>query len=455
MALKGLKSLLIANRGEIAVRVIRAAKELGIRTVAVYSTADRDSLHVRLADEAVCIGPAKASKSYLYKSGIITVALLKECDAVHPGYGFLAENWRFAASLESYGIGFIGPSSEVIRLMGDKVQAKLAAKEAGVKLLPSSPPLEDEVEAMRWAERIGYPVMLKAAGGGGGRGMRVVESPDELRLRFHEAKAEAKAAFSDPRIFIEPYIRRAKHVEVQVMGDRYGNVIHVFDRECSLQRKYQKVLEEAPSNLPDELRAEIREAAVRLAKHIGYYNAGTVEFLYDLDRDEFYFMEMNTRIQVEHPVSEMISGFDLVKWQLGVAGGWELPRQEELSLRGHAIEVRINAEDPTNRFRPSTGLITGLRIPGGFGVRVDTHIYPGFEITPYYDNMLMKLIVWAPTRREAIDKLRVALDELLIEGVKTNVDFLRRLIRSEEFVNGSYTTRTLGEKLAEFAEAKT
>ncbi len=442
-SLSTIRKILIANRGEIAVRIIRTAKELGLHTVVVYSTADRDSLHRRLADESICIGPPPATKSYLYSPNIIAAAFITDSDAVHPGYGFLAENWKFVSALESYGLKFIGPTSEHIKLMGDKITAKRTAEEAGVKVLPSSPPLENLEDALKWANRIGYPVILKSAGGGGGRGMRVLYNRDQLKAKFHEAQVEAKVAFSDHRLFIEPYLERAKHVEVQILGDLHGNVVHVFDRECSLQRRYQKVLEEAPSNLPEDVRAEIRQAAVKLAKHIGYISAGTVEFLYDMDRDEFYFMEMNTRIQVEHPVSEMISGFDLMKAQILIADGWKLPKQDHLSYRGHAIEVRINAEDPERNFMPSAGMITGLRLPGGFGVRVDTHLYPGYEVNHYYDNLLMKLIVWGENRRTAIRKLAVALDELTIEGVKTNISFLKKLISNREFLEGTYTTRTL------------
>ncbi len=443
-----MKRVLIANRGEIAVRIIRTAKELGLETVAIFSTADRESLHVKLADRSICIGPPQPSKSYLYVPNIISAALLTNSDALHPGYGFLAENWRFAEIVESHDIRFIGPKPEHIRAMGDKLEAKAIASKAGVSLLPSSPGLEDIREAKRWAREIGYPVIIKASAGGGGRGMRIVNSDTELEEQFPRAQMESKVAFGSGTLYLEKYIPEAKHVEVQVFGDTHGNAIHLFERECSAQRRYQKIIEESPANIPEEVREELYSQAVSLVSHMGYVNAGTIEFIYDVREKKFYFIEMNTRIQVEHPVTEMITGMDLVKLQFMVANGRSLPPQESIMRRGHAIEVRITAEDPERNFLPSAGKIEWLKLPGGFGVRVDTHIYPGYEIPPHYDSMIAKLIVWGENRLEAISRLHRALDEIEIVGLKTNIEFLKKVISTEEFVTGRYTTKFLDMALS-------
>ena len=442
-----MRRVLIANRGEIAVRIIRSARELGLETVAIYSTGDKDSLHVKLADDAVCVGPPEPSKSYLYIPHIISAALIKNCDAIHPGYGFLAENWKFAEIAQSHGLKFIGPKPEHIKAMGDKLEAKRLAKESGVNLLPSSPALKDLAEAKRWAYEIGYPVMIKASAGGGGRGMRIAYSSEELENLFPRAQMESKIAFGSDVLYLEKYIPRAKHIEVQIFGDHKGNVIHLFERECSAQRRFQKIIEESPANIPQDVREELYRQAVSLASHMGYVSAGTVEFIYDVDAEKFYFIEMNTRIQVEHPVTEMITQQDLIKLQLWVAQGRELPPQSAINRRGHAIEVRITAEDPERNFLPSTGTIERLHLPGGFGVRVDTHLYQGYQVPPHYDSMLGKLIVWGEDRLDAIARLRRALDEMVIEGVKTNIEFLKRVISTDEFLSGEYTTKLLDKML--------
>ncbi|HEY8498360.1 MAG TPA: acetyl-CoA carboxylase biotin carboxylase subunit, partial [Limnochordales bacterium] len=420
------EKVLIANRGEIALRVIRACRELGIRTVAVYSEADRDSLHVRLADEAYCIGPPTSARSYLNIPNIVSAALLAGVDAIHPGYGYLSERADFAEICESHGIVFIGPPSSAIELMGDKVKARKRVSEAGVPVLPGSNEPVDERQALEVADAIGYPVMVKAAAGGGGRGMRVARSPEELRRVLAAARAEAEAAFGDGSIYIERLLEEARHVEIQVLGDRAGHMVHLGERECSIQRRHQKIVEEAPSPAVDEgLRQEMGRAAILAARSVGYVNAGTVEFL--LGREgHFYFLEMNTRIQVEHGVTEMVTGVDLVKAQIRIAAGEELSlSQEDVRLDGHAIECRVNCEDSQN-FLPSPGTITGIHFPGGPGIRIDTAIYPGYTVPPYYDSLLAKLMAWGQDREEAVARMARALEEFRIDGVRTNLDFLRR-----------------------------
>ncbi len=442
--------ILIANRGEIALRVIRACRELGIRTVAVYSQADRDSLHVRFSDEDICIGPAPGRESYLNIPRIVAAAEIAGADAIHPGYGFLAENAEFAEICERSGITFIGPTADQIRRMGDKAEARRTMMAAGVPVVPGTEDEVDSVERARSeAEEIGYPVMIKAAAGGGGKGMRVATSSAEFEKQFTMARNEAAAAFNDPRVYLEKFVDRPRHVEIQVLGDRNGNVVHLGERDCSVQRRHQKLIEEAPSPaLTAELRAAMGEAAVRAGEAIGYSNAGTVEFLLAAD-GSFYFMEMNTRIQVEHPVTEMVTGVDLVKEQIRSAAGERLRLETPPPLRGHSIEVRINAEDPEHDFRPSPGTITAYHAPGGHGVRVDSHVYAGYRVPPYYDSLLGKLIVHGPTRGEAIGRALQALDEFIIEGVHTTIPFLRTVLRHPEFVAGRVDTGFL----ARFKEA--
>ncbi len=442
------KKILIANRGEIALRVIQACRELGLPTVAVYSTADRDSLHVTYADEEVCIGPPPSSQSYLNISSIISAAEITGADAIHPGYGFLAENAHFAEVLRDCGLGWIGPPPEVIRLMGDKAKARQMAVAAGVPVLPGSTgPLATAEEAGDLAEQIGYPVILKAAAGGGGRGMRIVRSRDEIEGQFATAANEAEKAFGDGSIYLEKYLEEPRHVEFQVFGDAHGTVVHLGERECSIQRRHQKLIEEAPSPaLDDELRARMGEASVRLAGAVGYQNAGTIEYL--LDRDgSFYFMEMNTRIQVEHPVTEMVSGVDLVKLQIRVAAGEPVGIRSGLHPRGHAIECRINAEDPLT-FAPSPGRLQTFHVPGGPGVRVDTHGYEDYVIPPHYDSLIAKLIVHAGTRAEAIARMQRALDFFVVEGIKTSVQLHQAILRDAEFQSGRLSTRFM-ERFAE------
>ena len=442
------EKVLIANRGEIALRVIRACRELGIRTVAVYSEADRDSLHVRLADEAYCIGPPTSARSYLNIPNIVSAALLAGVDAIHPGYGYLSERADFAEICESHGIVFIGPPSSAIELMGDKVKARKRVSEAGVPVLPGSNEPVDERQALEIADAIGYPVMVKAAAGGGGRGMRVARSPEELRRVLAAARAEAEAAFGDGSIYIERLLEEARHVEIQVLGDRAGHMVHLGERECSIQRRHQKIVEEAPSPVVDEaLRQEMGRAAILAARSVGYVNAGTVEFL--LDREgRFYFLEMNTRIQVEHGVTEMVTGVDLVKAQIRIAAGEELSlSQEDVRLDGHAIECRINCEDSQN-FLPSPGTITGIHFPGGPGIRIDTAIYPGYTVPPYYDSLLAKLMAWGQDREEAVARMARALEEFRIDGVRTNLDFLRRIVATPEFRRGELSTDFVPRMLA-------
>jgi acetyl-CoA carboxylase biotin carboxylase subunit len=435
--------VLIANRGEIALRILRSCRELGIPTVAVYSTVDRDALHVQLADEAVCVGEALSGKSYLNIPNILAAATSRGVDAIHPGYGFLAENDRFAEICRDHGITFIGPSPHAIRSMGDKSTAKATMQSVGVPTVPGSEGLlADPVEAAELAAQMGYPVMIKATAGGGGRGMRLVPSADQLENLFKAAQGEAEAAFGNPGLYMEKFITRPRHVEVQVLADRHGNVVHLGERDCSIQRRHQKLLEEAPSPALDpELRRRMGDAAVAAARCIDYEGAGTVEFL--LDRNGgFYFMEMNTRIQVEHPVTEMVTGIDLIAEQLRIAGGEPISfTQDDVQLRGHAIECRINAEDATHNFRPAPGRITGWLPPGGPGVRVDSHVYTGYDIPPFYDSLIGKLIVWGRDRSSAITRMKRALNECAVTGIPTTVDFHLDLLERKEFLSGDVHTK--------------
>ena len=443
------KKVLIANRGEIAVRVIRACRELGLKTVAVFSTADRSALHAQIADEAVCIGSPATKDSYLNEKAIIAACEITGADAVHPGFGFLSENAAFARNCEKCGITFIGPSPESIEMLGDKAAAKTAMKNAGVPVIPGSDGAVKSIdEAKRLAEEIGFPLMVKAAAGGGGRGIRLVERAEDLASRIEEAQQEARNYFGDDSIYMEKFIVNPKHIEIQILADRQGNVIHLGERDCSMQRRNQKVLEESPSAImTPQLRERMGRAAVAAAKVCGYYNAGTIEFLVDDDRN-FYFMEMNTRIQVEHPITEFVTGVDLVKAQLKIAAGKSLPySQTDINIKGHSIECRINAENPDKNFRPSPGKITALHIPGGPGIRIDSAAYQGYTIPPYYDSMIAKLIVYAPTREEAIAKMKWALAEFIVEGVDTNIDFQLSLIRDPVFESGKYNIAYLGEKM--------
>jgi acetyl-CoA carboxylase biotin carboxylase subunit len=439
------KKVLIANRGEIALRVIRACKELGVATVAVYSEADRESLHVRFADDDVCIGRAPSRDSYLNIPRLIAAAEITGADAIHPGYGFLAENAEFAEKVNASNIVFIGPSPEQIRQMGDKAAARKLAKAQGVATVPGSPGPVDSLEAgQEIAGEIGFPVIIKAAAGGGGKGMRVATDADQFAQSFTLAKQEALAAFNSDEVYIEKYLARPRHIEIQIMGDTHGRVMHLCERDCSVQRRHQKLVEEAPSPAVDQtLREDIGDAAVKLAEAIGYVGAGTIEFLLDAD-GSFYFMEMNTRIQVEHPVTEMCTNFDLVKEQISVAAGAPLSFvMNGNRLRGHAIECRVNAEDPSRNFQPSPGLITAYHPPGGPGVRVDTHIYAGYTVPPYYDSLLAKVIVHGNTRTEALSRMRQALDSFIIEGVTTTIPFLGRVMRHPDFVAGKVDTKFL------------
>jgi acetyl-CoA carboxylase biotin carboxylase subunit len=438
--------ILIANRGEIALRVMRACKELGISTVAVHSRADASALHVKLADEAICIGGNPAGESYLNFNRILAAAEISAADAIHPGYGFLSENSDFAEACESSNFTWIGPSPRAISQMGNKSLAKGLMSRCGVPVVPGSAgAVSTEEEALAEAERIGYPVMIKAASGGGGKGMRVAENPQALRNNLLIARAEAEASFGDPAVYIERFLRNPRHVEVQLIGDRDGHVIHLGERECSIQRRHQKLIEESPcAALDGALRGRILEAAVRGASDIGYYSVGTMEFL--VEGDEFFFMEMNTRIQVEHAVTEMVTSRDLVKEQISVAYGKPLSfAQDDVEFRGHAIECRVNAEDPSREFLPSPGVVTFFHLPGGTGVRVDSHVYQGFEISPYYDSMIAKIIAHGLTRTEAIARMRRALGECVIEGVKTTLEFHEALLRDPRFCRAEYGTRFLEE----------
>jgi len=436
------KKILIANRGEIALRVIRACKEMGIKTVAVHSTADANSLHVRFADESVCIGPPKSSDSYLHVPSIISAAEITDAEAIHPGYGFLAENSSFAEVCNSTGIRFIGPSPDSIKLMGDKAKARETALKAGVPVLPgSNGVVTEESSAIEIARELGFPVIVKAAAGGGGKGMRVVMEEADFANAFVMAQAEALAAFSNADVYIEKYITQPRHIEIQLMADDKGNAVYLGERECSIQRRHQKLIEEAPSVTVDKaLRKQMGEMAVAIAKTVRYRNAGTIEFLMDEDR-KFYFMEMNTRIQVEHPVTEMVTGIDLVKEQIRVAAGESLSfRQADIDVKGHSIECRINAEDP-EKFTPSPGTITAFNPPGGLGIRVETAAYTQYVIPPYYDSMIAKLIVHASTREEAIMRMLRALDEFIIEGVKTTIPMHKKILADADFQAGNISTK--------------
>lgn len=436
------KKILIANRGEIATRIIWACKELGIRTVAVHSEVDRDSLHVRFADEAICIGPAPSAKSYLNIPAVISAAEITNVDAIHPGYGFLAENAYFAEVCEACNIKFIGPSPESINMMGDKAQARAVMKAAGVPITPGFDGIiEDEGEAVSIAAQIGYPVIIKASAGGGGRGMRIVRNQDELITSLASAQQEAQLAFNNPAVYIEKYIETARHIEIQVLGDQHGNVVHLGERECSIQRRHQKLIEESPSPaLTPELRQRMGEVAVRACREIGYVNAGTMEFLLDEDQN-FYFMEMNTRIQVEHPVTELVTNTDLVREQILVAAGERLEfDQEDIVFSGHAIECRINAESPVT-YAPSPGLITVMNLPGGPGVRVDTAAYPGWFVPPHYDSLIAKLIVHHRTREMAIARMQRALEAFIVVGIETSVPLHQKIIAEPDFVAGNLSTK--------------
>lgn len=433
--------ILIANRGEIAVRVIRACKEMGIRTVAIYSEVDKYSLHVQLADESFCVGPAPIAKSYLNIPNIISAALISGAEAIHPGYGFLSENANFVEICESHHLKFIGPPINAMKQMGDKQLARETVKKEGVPIISGSPAISSEKEAEIIAKAIGYPVMIKAAAGGGGKGMRVARSKDELCHSLPIAQMEANASFGDSRVYLEKFLVEPRHVEIQILADSHGNCVYLGERDCSTQRRHQKILEEAPSPAVDEyLRKKMGETAVKVAKACGYTSAGTVEFLLDKDK-KFYFIEMNTRIQVEHPVTEMITGIDLIKEQIRIAAHEKLKiTQKEITLSGHSIECRINAEDPES-FAPSTGTIETLILPGGPGIRVDTHIYTGYQISPYYDSLLAKLIVWGQTRNEAIERISRALEEFKIHGIKTNIPFHKKLLAHPLFKEGKIHTQ--------------
>lgn len=443
------EKVLIANRGEIALRIHRACREMGIKTVAVHSTADADAMHVRLADEAVCIGPPSPAQSYLNIPAIISAAEITRADAIHPGYGFLSENAKFAEIVLEHGMTWIGPSPEHIQMMGDKVVAKRTAADLGLPLVPGSPgPLSSFDEAREVAAQIGYPVLIKAASGGGGRGMKVVQSEDELESLMSQAKAEAKAAFGDDTVYMEKYLSNPRHIEYQILGDTHGNAVHLGERDCSLQRRHQKVLEEAPSPaLSAQQRAEMGEVVRAAIEKMGYVGAGTMEFLYE--DEKFYFIEMNTRLQVEHPVTEMISGLDLVREQIRVAAGLPLSvTQKDVRLEGHAIECRINAEDPRT-FTPAPGEVTDYHAPGGLHVRVDSALYDGYKIPPYYDSMIAKLIVYGQNRNDALMRLKRALEEFVINGPKTTIPLHQALIENPDFLNGDYSIKWLEKWLAE------
>lgn len=441
--------ILIANRGEIALRVIRAAKEMGIKTVAIYSEADKEALHVQFADEAYCVGPAAQNKSYLHVPNIISAAIVSGADAIHPGYGFFSERGEFAEVCQANGFKFIGPSKEAIETLGDKSKAKEIMRKAGVPVIPGSPgKLTSLEEAMAFANEVGYPVIVKAAAGGGGRGMRVARTEADLKKAYDLARTEAEVAFNSPEVYLEKYVENPRHIEVQLLIDEKGNGVYLGERECSLQRRHQKVLEESPScGVSKELRQRMGEAAVKGALAAGYYNVGTVEFLLDA-QGNFYFMEMNTRIQVEHPITEMVTGIDLIKEQIRVAAGYPLRfNQDDIKLRGHAIECRINAEDPEKDFRPTPGRIEGFLPPGGFGVRVDTAVYTGCQIPPYYDSMFAKLITWGEDREEAINRMKRALDEFIVEGISTTISFHKKVLENEHFVKGELDTAFIAKHI--------
>ena len=438
--------ILIANRGEIAVRIIRACREMGISTVAVYSQADKDALHVSIADESYCIGGPQVGDSYLNMAAILTVAVISGAQAIHPGYGLLSENAKFVSLCEKCNIEFIGPSSEMISKLGDKDEARRTMRNAGVPVTPGTDIIEDVNIAKEKAAEIGYPILIKARSGGGGRGIRLVHNEDEFENAFHSASAEAQSAFGDGAVYIEKYLKPVKHIEMQLLCDKFGNVVCLGERECSVQRKNQKLIEESPSPaITPEIRANMMEAAKKAALAVGYENAGTVEFLLDKDKN-FYFMEMNTRLQVEHPVTEMVVGIDLVQWQIRIAAGAKLSMtQDKIFIHGSAIECRINSEDPDNNYRPSCGTINLLHIPGGPNVRFDTAIYQDYTVPPYYDNMLAKLIVWGKDREEAIQRMRSALGEIIIEGIETNVDYQYGILQDPDYCSGKFDVEFLTE----------
>ncbi len=437
-----LKKVLIANRGEIAVRIIRACREMGIRTVAIYSEADKNALHVQLADEAICVGPAPSNKSYLNVKAILEAACLTGADSIHPGFGFLSENSHFAKICEETGLKFIGPDYKLIELLGNKSKAKETMKRAGVPVVPGSDGLiYSKEQAVNLAEQIQYPVMLKASAGGGGRGIRIAYNKEELEKEYDIVKQEAKVSFNDDSLYLEKFVEKPRHVEIQILADEHGNCIHLGERDCSVQRRNQKVLEETPSGiLSEKTRKKMGEVAVKAVKEIGYSNAGTIEFLVDKNQD-FYFMEMNTRVQVEHPVTEMVTGVDIIKEQIKIASGEVLTyKQEDIKFEGHSMEVRINAENPDKNFMPCPGTITGLHVPGGNGIRVDTAIYSGYTVPPTYDSMLAKLIVHGKNREESIAKMKSAVAEFVVEGITTNIDFLLKILENENFKADNYDT---------------
>ncbi len=442
------EKVLIANRGEVALRIHRACREMGIKTVAVHSEADANAMHVRLADEAVCIGPARSADSYLNKSAIISAAIITGADAIHPGYGFLSENADFAEMVEEHGITFIGPKPEQIRTMGDKLLAREAAIAAGLPVIPGSPALSTVEEAKKWALEIGYPIIIKAKAGGGGKGMKVAFNEDEIETAYTMARAEAKASFTSDEVYMEKYLQKPRHIEIQVLGDTYGNVVHLGERDCSIQRKNQKVIEETPSPaLNQQQRDEIGEIARTAMEKIGYSSAGTLEFLFE--DGKFYFLEMNTRLQVEHPITEALTGIDIVREQLRIAAGGKLGyTQKDITFHGHAIECRINAEDPET-FAPNPGKITEWHAPGGLGVRVDSEIYSGYKIPPFYDSMIAKLIVSGKTRNGALMRLHRALEEFVIDGIKTTIPLHQKIISQPEYIDGIYNIHWLEEMLTQ------
>lgn len=443
-----LKKILIANRGEIAVRIIRACREMGIRTVAIYSEADKTALHVSLADEAICIGPAPSNKSYLNMKAILEAACLTGADCIHTGFGFLSESSDFAKICEEMGIKFIGPNYKLIELLGNKSKAKDTMKKAGVPVVPGSEGLiESKEQAINLAEKIKYPVILKASSGGGGRGIRVAYSKEQLEKSYDLVKKETEISFNDDSIYLEKFIENPRHIEIQILADEHGNVVRLGERDCSIQRRNQKVLEETPSEiLDDKTRKKMGEIAVNAVKQIGYSNAGTIEFLVDKNKD-FYFMEMNTRVQVEHPVTEMVTGIDIIKEQIKIASGEKIAyKQKGISFTGHSMEVRINAENPENNFMPCPGTITDIHLPGGNGIRVDTAIYCGYKIPPTYDSMIAKIIVHGKTRKESIAKMKSAISELVVDGITTNADFILKILEDEDFKNNNYDTSFIAKK---------
>ncbi len=445
------KKVLIANRGEIAIRIIRSLKEMGIKTVAVYSEADINSLHVSIADEAICIGPAASKLSYLYIPNIISAAEVTECDAIHPGYGFLAENRSFAKICGEHELKFIGPTPEAMEMLGDKSIARKLMIKAKVPVVPGSPPLENFEDAVKWSKEIEFPIMIKASGGGGGRGMRIVMKSEDLEQAYNSTKRESENAFGNDEIFMEKYVGDARHIEVQIISDEHGNYIHLGERDCSIQKRHQKLIEEAPSfSLDDETKNKLFEVAINAARTVNYTNAGTVEFLFDNTTNQFYFMEMNARIQVEHPVTEMVTGIDIIQEQINIAAGKSLSiEQKDIRINGHAIECRINCEDSENNFAPSCGKINKFISPGGFGVRIDSNLYTGYDIPPFYDSMVGKIIVWGKNRREAIKRMDRVLGETKIEGIKTTIPFHKKIMNNEKFISGNINTVFIEEFLKE------